>query len=68
MRNLKKFKPRPNYLWSIGSVAGVLFLLGVFGFISLHSNDIVDNLKEDFQVVVELKSEISSKEPSNENR
>ncbi|NND05383.1 MAG: hypothetical protein HKN87_03295 [Saprospiraceae bacterium] len=49
-------------MWSIVSVAGVLFLLGVFGFISLHSNDIVDNLKEDFQVVVELKSEISSKE------
>lgn len=56
MSNLKKFRPKPNYFWSVLSVAGVLFLLGVFGFISLHSNDIVDNLKEDFQVVVELKS------------
>lgn len=60
MSNLKKFKPKPNYFWSVLSVAGVLFLLGVFGFISLHSNDIVDNLKEDFQVVVELKSAISA--------
>ncbi len=41
------------------SVAAVLFLLGAFIFISLHSNDIVDDLKEDFEAVVELKSDVS---------
>jgi len=51
---MRSFKPRPNFFWSILSVAGVLFLLAVFAFITLHSHDLVNSFKEQFEVVVEL--------------
>ena len=51
---MKSFKPKPNYIWSILSVSGVLLLLAIFVFITLHSNDLVQSFKEDFEMVVEL--------------
>ncbi|MDH3651812.1 MAG: hypothetical protein OEQ53_19160 [Saprospiraceae bacterium] len=49
-----RFKPRPNYFWSVMSVAAVLFLLGLFLFLSLHSRNLVDAIKSDFEIVAEL--------------
>ena len=51
---MRSFKPRPNFFWSTLSVAGVLILLAVFALITLHSHDLVDAFKEQFEVVVEL--------------
>ncbi len=62
MQKIKSYKPKPNYFWSVSSVAAVLFLLGLFVFISLHSHDLVDHLKEDFEMVAELSGQVSSEE------
>lgn len=60
MSRLRSFKPKPNYFWSVLSVAGVLFLFGLFTLITLHSQDVMQNLKEDFQVVVEFEHGVES--------
>jgi cell division transport system permease protein len=46
---------KPNYLYSIVSVALVLFLLGFFGLIIIHAQRLVSGLKEKINVMVELK-------------
>lgn len=46
---------RPNYLSSIVSVAMVLFLLGFFGLIILHAQQLITLFKEKVNVLVELK-------------
>ncbi len=50
----------PNYTLTILSVSLVLFLFGIYAFIYAHPEIIVDRLKEELQIVVELKEEINS--------
>ncbi len=45
---------RPNYLYSIISVAAVLFLLGFFGLLLVQSRQLVQVLKEQVDIIVEL--------------
>ena len=57
MKSPKKrvyYKPKPKYFWSVLSVSGVLFLIGLFGLFSLHSKDFVQSFKESFKIAVEL--------------
>lgn len=49
-------KRKPNYYYSIFSVALVLFLLGLFGLIVLNANALVRYFKENIEVSVELKN------------
>jgi cell division transport system permease protein len=51
---------KPNYFYSILSVALVLFLLGFFGICVLFTNEIVKSLKEKVNIMVEMKDSISS--------
>lgn len=62
MSKRKSYRPRPNYFWSILSVSGVLFLIGVFGLISIHSHSFVDSLKEDFEIIVEINPKASDRQ------
>ncbi len=59
---MRSFKPRPNYFWSIISVAGVLLLVGIFAFVTLHAQDLVKSLKEQFELVFELSEDVSEKQ------
>jgi len=52
----------PNYTLTILSVSLVLFLFGIYAFIYTHPDIIVDRLKEELQIVVELKSTVSEKQ------
>lgn len=45
---------RPNYFYSIVSVAAVLFLLGFFGLLLIQSQQLVRVLKEQVDIIVEL--------------
>ncbi len=56
MQSPKKTPPRqrPNYLYTIISVAAVLFLLGFFGLILLQSQRLTTVLKEQIDIIVEL--------------
>ncbi len=54
------FMVKPNYFYSIVSVALVLFLLGFFGVCVLFTNEIVNSLKEKVNIMVEMKDSISS--------
>lgn len=54
-------KSKPNYLYSIISVALVLFLLGFFGLIALQAHNLVRFLKEQVNILVEIKPD-SAKE------
>ncbi|MBK8504880.1 MAG: hypothetical protein IPL46_23300 [Saprospiraceae bacterium] len=62
MSKRKSFRPKPNFLWSILSVAGVLFVIGLFGLITIHSQSFVDQLKEEFEIIVELNPKASQKQ------
>jgi cell division transport system permease protein len=55
-------KPKPNYLATIISVSLVLFLVGMFSFISLHANVLGDYFKERINVIAELKPRTTQKE------
>jgi cell division transport system permease protein len=57
-----KIKTRPNYLYSILSVALVLFLLGFFGLLIAHGQLLVTSFKEKVVIMLELKDETSEKE------
>ncbi len=46
---------RPNYLYTLISVALVLFLLGFFGLILLQANRFTRSLKEQVELIVELQ-------------
>ncbi len=48
-------RPRPNYLYSIISVALVLFVLGFFALAVLYARQLVQGLKEKVNLIVELK-------------
>ncbi|MEM7105451.1 MAG: permease-like cell division protein FtsX [Bacteroidota bacterium] len=48
-------KTKPNYIYSIISVALVLFLLGIFGMLAVHAQGLVKYMKENVQIMVELK-------------
>lgn len=50
-------RTRPNYFYSIVSVALVLFLLGFFGLIILHGQQFVKIAKENVEIIIELKQE-----------
>ncbi len=52
---IKTKKSKPNYAYSILSVALVLFLLGFFGLIALHANKLVRLMKEQVNILVEIK-------------
>lgn len=62
MSKRKSFRPKPNFFWSILSVSGVLFLVGVFGLISIHSRAFMNALKEDFEIIVELNPKVNDKQ------
>lgn len=47
-------RKKPNYIYAIISVALVLFLLGMFGLITIHAQRLVTVFKERVNVLVEL--------------
>ncbi len=51
---------KPNFIYSIASVALVLLLLGFFGMVLLHTNSLVQYLKEQVNIIVELKDDIAA--------
>ena len=59
---MQKKRNRPNYFYSIVSVALVLFLLGFFGLVILQAQNLVKLFKEKVSIFVELKNEASVKE------
>lgn len=48
---------KPNYFYTIISVAAVLFLLGFFGLLLLQSQQLTKVLKEQVDIIIELKNE-----------
>ncbi len=48
-------KRKPNYFYSIIGVALVLFIVGLFGLVLLHSNGLIRYLKEGVNILVEVK-------------
>jgi len=55
-------RSRPNYLYSIISVALVLFLLGFFGMIILQAQHLVKVLKEQVNLLVEIEAGTSGQD------
>ncbi len=51
---------KPNYVYSIVSVALVLFLIGFFGLVMLHAQKLIKNFKENISVIVELKDTVTT--------
>ncbi|MDX1940837.1 MAG: permease-like cell division protein FtsX [Saprospiraceae bacterium] len=51
---------KPNYIYSIVSVALVLFLIGFFGLVMLHAQKLIKNFKENISVMVELKDTVTT--------
>ena len=62
MRRKTVYQPKPKYTWSILSVASVLFIAALFTFLTLHAQQFLDQMKEDFQLVIELAPETPEKE------
>ena len=62
MKRTSRFRPRPNYFWVIVSTSILLFLIGLFGFFSIHSNKLVNTIKEDIELVAELKAGSTDKQ------
>lgn len=54
--------PKPNYLVTIISISLVLFLLGLFALITLHTSKLSEYFKEQINIIVELKPQTGSKE------
>ena len=48
---------KPNYLYSIISVTLVLLLLGLFGLMVLQGQQLVKKMKEEVEIIVEMKEE-----------
>jgi cell division transport system permease protein len=55
-------KTRPNYLYSILSVALVLFTLGFFALALMDARQLVQELKERVSIIVELKQDVAAEE------
>lgn len=53
--NNRNSRLKPNYLYSIFSVALVLFLLGFFGLLLIQANNLVTALKERIQLLIEIE-------------
>ena len=53
-------RSKPNYSYSIVSVALVLFLLGFFGLILLQTQSLIAVLKERINILVEIKPGLDS--------
>ena len=51
---------KPNYVYSIVSVALVLFLIGLFGLIMLHAQRLVKAFRETITIMVELTEEATA--------
>lgn len=49
------YNRKPNYLYSIISVALVLFLLGFFGLVILHAQYLINTFREKVNILVELE-------------
>ena len=58
-------RARPNYVYSIGSVSMVLFLLGFFGLVILQAQQFVGLLKERVNILIEIKPDTDSVQISN---
>lgn len=54
MSKWKSIKPKPNFFWSIVSIAAVMYLFGFFALIAIHSRGFVKNLQEEFEVVMDI--------------
>jgi len=54
---LRAGRSRPNYLYSIVSVALVLFALGFFALTALNAQLVVQRLKEKVNLIIELQAE-----------
>jgi len=52
-------KSKPNFIYSIISVALVLFLVGCFVIIAYNANKLVRHLKEQLPILVELNQQVS---------
>ncbi|MBI5913896.1 MAG: hypothetical protein HY842_00845 [Bacteroidetes bacterium] len=51
---------KPNYFYTIVSVTLVLFLLGLFGLLVVQGQQMLKSLKEQVEIIVELKEESSA--------
>jgi len=56
-----KAKTRPNYFYSIISVALVLFLIGFFAVIVLYAKQLISHSKENINIMVEIKRDTPKK-------
>lgn len=61
-KNSKLLRTKPNYLYSIISVALVLFLLGLFGFIVLFGQQLIVTFKEQVNILIEVKPNAAEEE------
>jgi cell division transport system permease protein len=52
-------RTKPNYLYSIVSVALVLFILGFFALVLLDARQLVQEMKEQVNIIVELKQDVA---------
>lgn len=57
-----KYRPKPNYWLSNVSVTLLLFLAGLLGLSWLHSNELINYLKENVNLTVELQRDIKNAE------
>lgn len=55
-------RSKPSYFMAILGVTIVLFFVGIFGWILLNTSHYIDNLKEEVQVQVYLRNDISQKD------
>jgi len=56
----KTTKPyKPNYIYSVISVTLVLYLIGIFGFILIHTQKLTTYFKENIIISIELKDNVN---------
>ena len=60
-----KYRPKPNYWLSNVSVTLLLFLAGLLGLSWLHSKELINYLKENVNLTVELVRDVKSAEVKN---
>ncbi len=60
--NKTKYRPKPNYWISNVSVTLLLFLAGLLGLSWLHSKELIDYLKENVNLTIELDRDIRQNE------
>ncbi|HKK75643.1 MAG TPA: permease-like cell division protein FtsX [Saprospiraceae bacterium] len=57
--NIAKRRTKPNYTYAILSVSLVLFLLGFFGLVLLHAQELIQLYKEQVNIIVELDDQLT---------